>query len=492
MRVHDVFEENDTAYYVMDYIEGESLGEIVRQRGAIPEAEAIKYVRDVADALEYIHSRNFNHLDIKPNNLIKRKSDGKVLVIDFGVSKQYDAITSESTTTTSVCISAGYSPAEQYSQKGMQSFSPQSDVYSLAATLYKLLTGVTPPEGTEVLNAGLPVDELVAHHVSEPVRLAIAMAMKKKQERTQSVAEFIESLSPSASKRKKRWWLVAGAAVAVGALLVVACVFLNRKDGTAQKKNYVDYSTPTDSASTAATEVKSGTHATSSFMVNGVKIEMVPVECGTFTMGATAEQGSDAWVNEKPAHSVDLDKFYIGKTEVTQKLWVAVMGSNPSHFKGDDLPVENVNWYDCQMFIEKLNALTGQNFRFPSEAEREYACRGGIRSNLFKYSGADDIEQVAWYKGNCGNKTHAVGSAMPNELGIYDMSGNVWEWCSDFSSNYSGVHQSNPDGPGEGIERMSRGGSWGNPPRFCRSSARLALSPSYSSSYLGLRLAMSL
>ena len=195
VHILDVFEENDTAYYVMEYIEGESLSDMVTRRGAIPEAEAIGYVKDVASALEYIHSKNINHLDIKPGNLVLRKEDGRVLVIDFGVAKQYDLATSQGTTTTPVGISHGYSPAEQYRKNGVQAFSPQSDVYALSATLFKLLTGNTPPEAMEIQDEGLPVDELLEKHISRPVISAIAMAMKGRHERTQSVAEFISNLS---------------------------------------------------------------------------------------------------------------------------------------------------------------------------------------------------------------------------------------------------------------------------------------------------------
>ena len=213
VRILDVFEENGTAYYVMDYIEGESLGDMVKRRGAIPEAEALGYVKDAASALEYIHSKNINHLDIKPSNLVLRHDDGKVLVIDFGVAKQYDAVTSEGTTTTPVGISHGYSPAEQYRKNGVQAFSPQSDVYALAATLFKLLTGNTPPEAMEIQDEGLPVAELQEKQISRPVISAIAMAMKGRHERTQSVAEFISNLSgddtvvipdPAESERKRK------------------------------------------------------------------------------------------------------------------------------------------------------------------------------------------------------------------------------------------------------------------------------------------------
>lgn len=161
------------------------------------------------------------------------------------------------------------------------------------------------------------------------------------------------------------------------------------------------------------------------FTVNGVSFKMMPVQGGTFTMGATDEQ-SDAQSNEKPAHEVTLSSFYMGETEVTQELWLAVMGTNPSSFTGDLLrPVERVSWNDCQAFITQLNALTGQQFRLPTEAEWEFAARGGNLSHGFQYSGNNDIDMVAWYYGNSGNQTHPVASKQANELGLYDMSGNT-------------------------------------------------------------------
>ena len=194
VRILDVFEENDTAYYVMEYIEGESLSDMVTRRGAIPFAEAIGYVKAAAEALMYIHSKKINHLDIKPGNLMKRNDDGEIVLIDFGVAKQYDLATSQGTTTTPVGISCGYSPTEQYRKNGVQTFSPQSDVYSLAATLFKLLTGNTPPEAMEIQDEGLPVAELQAKHIPSAVISAIAMAMKGRHERTQSVELFIANL----------------------------------------------------------------------------------------------------------------------------------------------------------------------------------------------------------------------------------------------------------------------------------------------------------
>ena len=217
---------------------------------------------------------------------------------------------------------------------------------------------------------------------------------------------------------------------------------------------------------------------------------MVYVEGGTFIMGATAEQKNTDKL-EKPAHSVTLSSFYIGKYEVTQSLWKAVMGSNPSHFEGDNLPVENVSWNDCQTFLRKLNAMTGKNFRLPTEAEWEFAARGGNRNRGYQYSGSNVLSDVAWYADNSGSKTHNVGAKAPNELGIYDMSGNVWEWCQDWKKSYSSSPQTNPKGPSSGSSRVYRGGSWILSARGCRVASRDCFTPDYGGIDLGLRLALS-
>ncbi len=221
--------------------------------------------------------------------------------------------------------------------------------------------------------------------------------------------------------------------------------------------------------------------------------EMVKVAGGTFTMGASASD-SEADSDEKPAHRVTLSGYYIGKYEVTQKQWVEIMGSNPSYFKGDNLPVEKVSWDDIQEFLRKLNAKTGMSFRLPTEAEWEFAAHGGNSSRGYKYSGSDNIDSVAWYYDNSGNKTHPVGTKSPNELGIYDMSGNVCEWCQDwFDANYySNSPLSNPKGPSSGAYRVLRGGSWNINARYCRVSFRNNNAPGNGRDYCGFRLAASL
>ena len=193
---------------------------------------------------------------------------------------------------------------------------------------------------------------------------------------------------------------------------------------------------------------------------NPPDIDMVFVEGGTFTMGCTPEQGGDCEAIEMPAHDVTLSDFHIGRYEITQAQWKAVMGDNPSEFKGDDLPVEMVTGYDVQEFIRRLNAATGKNYRLPTEAEWEYAARGGNRSRGYKYSGSDDVNAVAWYTENSGFKTHPVGTKMPNELGIYDMSGNVWEWTLGWYERYSSDARINPQGAPLGLNIPIRGGGW--------------------------------
>lgn len=228
------------------------------------------------------------------------------------------------------------------------------------------------------------------------------------------------------------------------------------------------------------------------FTVNGVTFKMVAVEGGSFTMGATPEQGSGVNSDELPAHQVTLSSYYIGETEVTQALWQAVMGTNPSRFTGDlNRPVEQIWWYYCQTFISKLNELTGESFRLPTEAEWEYAARGGNKSKGYKYAGSNTIDDVAWYSNNANSSTHPVGTKAPNELGIYDMSGNVFEWCSDYYGSYTNGNQTNPTGPNYGSSCVFRGGAWIYNANGCRVSCRYNNAPSnYWDSLMGLRLAL--
>ena len=246
------------------------------------------------------------------------------------------------------------------------------------------------------------------------------------------------------------------------------------------------------------------------FTVNGVSFTMVYVEGGSFMMGVKSAWDEDASESESPAHKVTLHSYLIGQTEVTQELWETVMGYNPSMFQDKNCPVEQISWNDCLTFIAELNSLTGRTFRLPTEAEWEFAARGGNKGRGYKYSGSKKINDVAWYWQNSGDRfirgddsswepekiqknhcrVHPVGTKSPNELGIYDMSGNVWEWCQDWFGKYTNSPQTNPTGPSIGSSRIFRGGCWEINAKYCRVTTRFRTDPRIKNYNLGLRLAL--
>ena len=247
--------------------------------------------------------------------------------------------------------------------------------------------------------------------------------------------------------------------MAIVAAIIVAVLFVTSGTDGSEEKN----------------EILAEDSDIETITVNGVSFDMVRVEGGTFRMG------SDDYDSEKPVHSERVNDFYIGSTEVTQDLWRAVMG-NTRYLGGGDLPMVYVSWDDCQEFCKRLSDLTGRQFRLPTEAEWEYAARGGNRSRGYKYSGSNDIGSVAWYRSNSDGNIHPVASKHPNELGLYDMSGNVWEWTSDlWSDNYSSNRG--------GSRRVIRGGSVISDVDECRSADRYSFSPFNWEWTIGLRLA---
>ena len=593
VRVIDVFEENGTAYYVMEYHSAGSLGSLVDNRGALNEDDALYYIRQVASALKYVHSRKMMHLDIKPDNILVN-SRGEAVLIDFGLSKRYDN-KGKATSTTPVGVSHGYAPIEQYNPGGVGEFSPTTDIYSLAATLFTLLTGESPLPAPQLVDSSSLQSVLAEKNVSGAVAATIIRSMSFMREaRPQSIAEFLSMLDaqPSSSNSAP----LSSSTLNSG---TVSRSVEEKGDGTSCQTAPTDNDSEEVSRSAASTlnsgtvsrsvEEKGGISRQTAPMDNdrgavsrptepkssgsgvsrptapmnnngaatadnepnfnwkvpagvvaailclvfagvGIKdcveeirleklaakscieklkgcnyytveigdvsFKMVAVEGGTFNMGSN---DSEAYINEKPVHSVTLSDYYIGETEVTQALWKAVMGSNPSKFKGSSNPVEEVSYNDCIDFINKLNTLlagqlpAGRKFRLPTEAEWEFAARGGNKgkNNNYKYSGSNSIDAVAWYDGNIGDKTHPVKGKQPNELGLYDMSGNVDEWCNDCygSDYYSSSPQTNPQGPSSGEFRVFRGGSWYNGVQGCRVALRSCDGPDNRYSYSGLRLA---
>ena len=581
VKVIETFEANGTSYYAMEYCGGGSLDALIANRGGLPEGDALRYFGQIAEALSYMHSQRMLHLDLKPGNVMLR-TDGEAVLIDFGLSKQFNDKGEPESSTTIGGGTPGYAPIEQanYREDSGGKLPVTMDVYALGGTLYKMLTGERPPVASDVMNNELPEQPLRDHGVSDDVIAAIHRAMQpKSRDRYQTVAAFAAALdcaseateavdreeepevmlvddgrqpvaepqphTPAAEparanqgqqqneypepepepEQPRRKWLPWVVGVAVAAIAFVAVMLLQPKPQPAIEvpDDLITAVTQSDTVSADEQPVQqqpveqpqptrpepqqpvqqpqrpvqqqpepepTPTPEPERPQHNLPDIAMVYVSGGTFTMGATSEQGSDAYDWEKPAHSVTLSGYYIGKYEVTQELWKAVMGSNPSRFKGGNLPVENVSWNDVQEFLRKLNAMTGKRYRLPTGAEWEFAARGGNSSRGYKYSGSNSIGNVAWFDGNSGSRTHAVGTKSPNELGIYDMSGNVWEWCQDWYGIYSSSSQRNPQGPNSGSYRVFRGGSWSGSARYCRVSYRNNNTPDLRSLNLGFRLAL--
>lgn len=221
-----------------------------------------------------------------------------------------------------------------------------------------------------------------------------------------------------------------------------------------------------------------------------VTFSLIKVEGGSFQMGATPEQGKGK-VDEFPVHKVTLSDYYIGETEVTNELWSAIMGTSPSiYYSQPQQPVNNVTWYDCQKFINRLSSLTGLHFALPTEAQWEYAARGGNKSRGYTYSGSNKIKEVGWFKGNSGGSVKNVKQLSPNELGLYDMSGNAYEWCSDWYGLYKNTDTIDPKGPETGTYKVNRGASGGEKDILTRVACRFNDSPNFKHQVLGLRLTM--
>lgn len=432
IHIHDIFEENFTAYYVMEYVDGEPLDTLVKLNGKLDEVTTLSYIHQIAAALAYIHQRKILHLDIKPSNILIRHGN-RVVLIDFGISKRYDENGSQ-TSTTPAGISKGYAPIEQYRQGGIDIFAPCTDIYSLAATMYKLLSGETPPEASVIIDEGLTIPSIICKKFANAIEVSMNPARKR---RPQTIADFLSLITNEDCQPTE----------------VIANDFSEEETIMQSEIN----------------------HHYTTIDVNGIVFEMCFIEGGTFTMGGTSEQLPDAYSDETKM-KISIHSFYLAKTVVTQKQWDAVMNSKKSACKDENLPVQNVSWLDCVRFIQELNRVTGFYFRIPNEEEWEYAARGGNVSKGYKYAGSNNIDEVAWYDKNSGNQPHPVALKRGNELGLYDMCGNIQEWCSSFYEN--------------GSDRVIRGGCFLSSPRRCRVSCRNHNAQVYSDSTISFRLAL--
>ena len=454
VRIQDVFEENNTAYYVMDYIEGHSLSGIFEECDRLSIPKATEWIKKIGDALSYIHSKNINHLDVKPANIMLDERDNPIL-IDFGLAKQYDTA-GEETSTTPVGISHGYAPPEQYRKGGVSSFSPQADIYSLGATYYKLITGITPPEAMELLDS-----ELIFPSFIDPKTIkAITSAMSvSKQSRPCSVDAFLTLLDNDECTR------------------LVSQNIKDRSEPSLKPQVKEDVTISSDNIGTVIT-------------IKGVQFKMTNVKGGTLHM--EERKGFLASLFDQPSQDVELSDYEIGQTTVTQSLWNAVMGSesNPSSYSGADHPVDSINYYEAIKFIKKLNELTGLSFSLPTEAQWEYAAKGGSKSRGYLYSGSNEVKDVAWI--NSSEGTYPVAQKKPNELGIYDMSGNVEEWCYDWYREYNHTFKKDYAGPKAGEKKILRGGSFCHSKSVAEVSYRQSANPGLKDAKIGFRLARKL
>jgi serine/threonine protein kinase len=447
--VHDLFEENGTAYYVMDFIDGLSLAEKMEKTGsAIAEKEVREILRQILDALQEVHQKDIWHLDLKPSNIMLDKSETAYL-IDFGASKQIRA-NGSMTTSTALCYTPGYAPNEQVGQM-YDRFGPWTDIYALGATVYNLLTNKKPPMGIDIEEDEEDAFDFPSTVSSEMQKLVMWMMQPKRKKRPQSVIDVLQSIEGRPKKGKSP--------IEIGPSSKEKTIVIGKDLRDSQRERIIQ-----------------------SLIKN-----MNQVEGGIMVLGATPEQQSNT--NDDVQHFVQLKTFFIGKFQVTQEEWEAVMDKNPSKFKNPKHPVENVSWYECFEFILRLNKITGKQFRLPTEAEWEYAARGGKRSNNFRLAGSNIPQLVAWSSSNSDGQTHPVGTKQPNELGLYDMSGNVWEWCNDFYGKYDGNDVHDPQGPFKGVLKVRRGGCYSSDAGL-RVSYRHYAKPGMKSDKIGFRLAL--
>jgi serine/threonine protein kinase len=504
VKVREVFPEGQLWCMAMEYIEGEHLADRVQRLGVLSEAEALGYIQQIGEALTVVHQNGLLHRDVKPANIIVRYHKREAVLIDFGIAREFmPDLTQIHTPYLSHC----FAPIEQY-----QTVAPRgayTDVYALAATLYFLLTNRLPPVApNRATGTVLKSPQQINSTISDRVNQAILKGMELEPEnRPQTMQEWLELLkqppvvvapinnnsqinnNPQVNNNQQTLikpsrrkfiqtvgWMGAGLGVTVTVGKLITDAF--RKELSLQTFNF---ETVTVDAKGTITNRRNGE---AKYFVedlgNGVTLEMVQIPEGTFKMGSPeGEEGRKK--DESPQHQVTVPGFFMGRYEVTQAQYQAIMGTNPAHFKGEKLPVETVSWNDAVEFCQKLSQKTGRTYRLPSEAEWEYACRSGtttpfyfgetITPDLVNYDGTSTYASAP--KGKNREETTPVGSFLPNAFGLYDMHGNVYEWCQDdYHDNYNGAPTDGRAWVSDNVFKRLRGGSWRFDPKFCRSASR--------------------
>lgn len=486
-------------YLVMKFCDGGSLDKKI---GKMTAEDLMDTIIQIANGLKYLHSNGIVHQDIKPANILIDNTSGKACYVlsDFGISSKTKTKLSHSVNLKNqgTSMTEAYAPPEKFSsKKADRRPDRKGDIFSFGISIYEMATGSMPFDelstGRQLMYEGAEID--FSEIQDEKIRRISELCMQADKEERPTAEEVYKIASSSEipdepirkqnpNKKTRRvtdthnrsklplFILLIGA---VGAIAYFAF------------SNWI----PAATGGTGEGLSKGYVQQVDTFTINGIHLEMVKIPGGKFKLGCDDASDAYADANEKPAKLRQVGDFYMGKHEVTQKLWNVIMNNNPSTIINDNYPVNNVSWEDCQLFIEKLNRITGRNFRLPTEAEWEYAAKatlnsdGSISDKYTKFAGGDMPDSYAWYSGNSGNTLHVVGGKKPNAFGLYDMCGNVIEWCQDIYTNYN---TGDPEIDKE--QRVLRGGYFGGDKGSIRTTSRGSSSYSMAMAPFGFRLCL--
>jgi eukaryotic-like serine/threonine-protein kinase len=534
------FEESAAGpFLVMDYISGKTLEDIVTDRNTLPEDDVLKLFKPIAEALDYAHSQGIVHRDIKPSNILIR-DDGVPFIMDFGIAREMK----ESMTRLTGKDTSGTLPYMSPEQVRGAVPAPAQDVYSLAVAMYECLTGKPPfcrgDIHYQIINE--PVD---GSNLPDGLRENVIKGLDKNPgNRPGTCADLVGSASKGKIQRRRTGKNLRNTCTkenakvddirskavqladqgrfdeALDMLRKLRDLYPSRTDISdamltiMEQKVERTLSTPVQtfpSISMPEPVAPSPSHKQTKVLDlgKGVKLEMIYLQGGSFLMGSPSDE-KDRDSDEGPVHTVELDGFWIGKYTVTQLQYQSIIDKAPFYFQSEIIhekgflgigrkterrinphyPAETVSWNDAMEFCRKLSQRTGKTFTLPTEAQWEYACRAGTTTRY--YFGDNDryLKEYGWFNKNSNKQTHPIGQKKPNVWGLYDMHGNVWEWCLDWygENYYSQSPRRNPAGPGSGSYRVRRGGSWSYNAGLCRSAYRSWSTPSDTLHNLGFRL----